>query len=226
MANNEILNITKEYDKIKKILPLIPRNRKLTILDVGCGYGYWAFILRIWCHPEPYIVGVDIYEPPIRKMKKMGLYDELFNIDILHYDSDKIFDIVIMGEIIEHLEKEDGYTLLEKMESMCRGKLIITTPNGYVPAGVGKDFVNPSAIHLSGWTEKNFQDLGYSTTLYSKTGKLTRSIALLDDIRRRLFRLPSAYGIIAEKGELADEEIMKAEDEILTTIIPETVVHA
>jgi hypothetical protein len=66
---------------------------------------------------------------------------------------------VLCAEIIEHLEKSDGFALLDKAENWARKKVIITTPNGYVKQE-GYDN-NPLQMHKSGWSVEDFKNRGY-----------------------------------------------------------------
>ena len=45
--------------------------------------------------------------------------------------SDRSFDAVIALELLEHLNKEEGYELIHNMERWARSKVIVSTPNGF-----------------------------------------------------------------------------------------------
>jgi SAM-dependent methyltransferase len=122
-----------------------------TVLDLGCGYS--DIMKRL--NPTIQVTGADAFSDN----KK---YDKHIKMNILEADKKfkkKSFDCVSAIGVIEHLEKEEGYKLLEIMEKLARKKVVIHTPNGFVEQGA--EFGNPYQIHKSGWTYKEFLDRGY-----------------------------------------------------------------
>ena len=73
---------------------------------------------------------------------------------------DRSFDFIIAIDFIEHLEKKDGWKLLDWMEKNSNIAAIIYTPNGflYQPSIEEGDFQE----HKSGWDVSDFRGLGYS----------------------------------------------------------------
>ena len=73
---------------------------------------------------------------------------------------DRSFDFIIAIDFIEHLEKKDGWKLLDWMEKNSNIAAIIYTPNGflYQPSIEEGDFQE----HKSGWDVNDFRGLGYS----------------------------------------------------------------
>ncbi|TKX85351.1 methyltransferase domain-containing protein [Halorubrum sp. SS5] len=74
------------------------------------------------------VVGIDILEQEIRALQERG-YDARVA-DAENFDLDETFEVVLAGELIEHLSNLGGF-----LESCYRhlnsdGKLILTTPNG------------------------------------------------------------------------------------------------
>lgn len=128
-----------------------------TILDVGCGGNSPIGLLE-----EKYTtMGVDAYKPSIDESKKRKIHNDYILGDIKKLNSlvkEKSFDAVVALDVIEHLEKNDGYKLLDNMERAARKKVILVTPNGFIPQ-YNKD--NKLQAHLSGWTLKDFTDRGY-----------------------------------------------------------------
>lgn len=69
------------------------------------------------------------------------------------------FDCVLASDLIEHLTKEDGIRLIEVMEKIAKNKVIIFTPNGFLPQREHDN--NPWQVHKSGWTVKEMKERGY-----------------------------------------------------------------
>jgi len=78
----------------------------------------------------------------------------------------KSFEVVMMCEVIEHLEKADGFRLLDAAEAVARRLVIGTTPHGFQvqdpalhPEAPWAN--NPYQKHLSGWSIPDFESRGY-----------------------------------------------------------------
>lgn len=129
-----------------------------TLLDVGCGANspVQTFNKNLHC------VGVDAFEPSIERSKKKKIHNEYVQADVLAIDTKfapESFDIVVALDLIEHLEKSDGLKLLDMMESIAARKVVVYTPNGFLPQGDRES--NPWQVHLSGWTTEEFRNRGY-----------------------------------------------------------------
>ncbi|HET8963234.1 MAG TPA: class I SAM-dependent methyltransferase [Chitinophagales bacterium] len=130
----------------------------VSLLDVGCGsYSpISSFSKKLYC------VGVDLFEKSIEESKSKGIHNDYVICNVLdidkHFESNQ-FDIVVACDVIEHLEKVDGWRLMEKMESIAKHKVVFYTPNGFLDQG--DRFNNPWQVHHSGWTADDFKNKGY-----------------------------------------------------------------
>lgn len=130
-----------------------------TLLDVGCGDGSHLKNLA------PYLkrsTGVDIFEPAIRKARERNIYTDTILLDIREISKlfkENSFDCVVAFDIIEHLEKSEGLALIEGMEKIATKKVIIFTPNGFLPQC--SLYGNIYQIHRSGWTVSDMKSRGY-----------------------------------------------------------------
>src|SRR5580658_2383166 len=78
------------------------------ILDVGCGYGKWGFLIKKYLD-HPYVVGIDAFEPHTHSARQLNVYDELLSASAIALPfADKSFDSAVACEIIEHLPREHG----------------------------------------------------------------------------------------------------------------------
>jgi len=78
---------------------------------------------------------------------------------------EKVDAVVSIGNI-EHLKREDGELLLNRVESWAKKLVIFETPNGFVHQGPVDN--NIHQIHLSGWVPQDFYKRGYKA--YRTTG--------------------------------------------------------
>lgn len=142
-----------------KIMSLIPKDR--TVLDLGCGNGQ-SFIGANF----PALVGVDIW----KKKFYMPEYDVVYIHDIREINKlfpEKTYDVITCIDTIEHLEKEEGFKLIDDAERIALNKVIFFTPRKW---SENKDhtenpeywsYGNKHNYHKSHWTEKDFTDRGY-----------------------------------------------------------------
>jgi SAM-dependent methyltransferase len=124
-----------------------------SILDVGCGR---EGRLATWIGAGGHLVGVDLVgEAPLG-------YDEFINLDIRELSERFVedeFDCTVALDVVEHLDKTAGWKLLADLERIARRRVVVFTPNGFLPQEPYDD--NPHQAHLSGWTVDEMRDLGY-----------------------------------------------------------------
>lgn len=128
-----------------------------TLLDIGCGSNSPAKIFSGKMH----MVGIDDYTPSITKSKKLSIHDEYFIMPFsdLKTFGNSSFDCVAALDVIEHLKKEEGLTLLDDIERIAKKRAILSTPNGFLRQSMYDN--NPLQIHKSGWTSKELRKRGY-----------------------------------------------------------------
>lgn len=126
-----------------------------SVLDLGCGLDSPIKYCNVY-----YSVGVEAFESYIKTSKDKKIHNAyiLANISELNFKP-KSFDAVILIEVLEHLTKEEGIHLLEKVETWAKKKVVVTTPNGYLPQGEMSN--NPYQVHRSGWTVDEMKGRGY-----------------------------------------------------------------
>lgn len=127
--------VNREKKALKSILKNIGSKENIKMLEVGCGNGvFFDFISKnVNCKID--YTGIDYSEYQIKLFKERNI-DKKHSINLMNASiekklplTDNSFDIIYMGEIIEHLYNPDliiseCYRLLKK-----DGVLIITTPN-------------------------------------------------------------------------------------------------
>ncbi|MBN1791644.1 MAG: class I SAM-dependent methyltransferase [Bacteroidales bacterium] len=134
------------------------------ILDVGCGFGKWAFLIRDifevmlgqnftrqeW---KISITGVEPFKKCITNIQK-ELYNKIIPEDIFKVLPNlEYYDLIMLGDIIEHFEKAKAYELLDGLFKHT-GNIIVSTPLGFMPQGAWAD--NILEIHRSGWEPEDF----------------------------------------------------------------------
>jgi len=164
-----------------------------TILDLGCGSdSSFASVSKNF-----HSVGVDAFLPAIEESKKKGIHNEYFCMDIMDIDKQfekDSFDGVLLGDVIEHLDKEQGVMLLEKIENIAKKKIVIFTPNGFLHQGI--HYQNPWQEHKSGWSADEMVGRGFKVIGFGGVKSLRTE---LSKIKYRPYLL---WRVISELSEL------------------------
>ncbi|HDD68942.1 MAG TPA: glycosyltransferase, partial [Candidatus Korarchaeota archaeon] len=114
-------------DTLRKLMKIIREeyNRRLRILEVGCGTGY---VLNEVGNGD-IKVGIDMDEErlefAINYYKINGVLGDARKLPF----KDKSFDVVLLPEILEHLEYEEADQALREALRVARDWVIITLPN-------------------------------------------------------------------------------------------------
>ncbi|RME60374.1 class I SAM-dependent methyltransferase [Candidatus Parcubacteria bacterium] len=148
-----------------------------SLLDVGCGSSSPVQKLK---NRPPRIVGVDGFGPSIEVSREKGIHDDYVQTDLRNVDKffpKDSFDCVTLLDVIEHFPKEEGFALLEKLETIAKRRVIVFTPNGFLPQGAHSG--NELQRHLSGWTVEEMRALGYEVIGMNGWKKLRGEFGLI-----------------------------------------------
>jgi len=149
------------YTRLLPEVMIVELRRELSectsILDVGCGENS---CLKYATKKRVHTVGLDIFLPYILHSKSQKLHGDYVLADArflgLKEDS---FDCVIALDLIEHLTKKEGHNLLKSLEKIAKKKIIIFTPNGFLPQSSYDS--NIYQAHKSEWNVTELRQLGY-----------------------------------------------------------------
>lgn len=98
-------------------------DNKARILDVGAGEGTYYNLLSDYFKE---IDGVEVFKPNIMNFNLKNKYHRIYNIDIKDFNYGK-YDIIIFGDIIEHLEIKEAQDVLEYAYDRCK-EMIVAVP--------------------------------------------------------------------------------------------------
>jgi trans-aconitate methyltransferase len=124
-------------------------------VDLGCGEGAYGEFLKQYC---TYLIGVDHNPVRLTIALQYGGYDEGVLMDIRDYQLPENTEAVFMLDSIEHIPKQDGLQLLQKIKNFPF--IIITTPLSF--------HGSLRNTHMSLWTVEDFQKLGYETQIFRR----------------------------------------------------------
>lgn len=163
---------------IKKLfLNILADNLKdsQTILELGAGKD--SYLKKIKGPRKT--AAIDIHSPALQIAREHNVHDWYIKSDVR--DLRKIikpqsFDAVVAFDLIEHLTKTEGYKLIENMCRVSRKKVIIYTPNGFLPQPAIDG--NPFQKHLSGWEFAEMKQMGFKVYGMNGFRQLRGSFAL------------------------------------------------
>lgn len=126
LPNDPLANNT----RVRSVVDEVPEGA--SVLDIGCVNHTLDDDDHNWLHGQLQevtndIVGIDFLEDEIRKMQEMGYQAE--HADAEAFSLDRVFDVIVAGELIEHLSNPGQF--LDRVHEHLDddGQLILTTPN-------------------------------------------------------------------------------------------------
>ena len=153
---------TSPYVHIETYIHFLMETRPNSLLDVGLGNGKMGFIARDLLdtmlgerhHPNQWqirIDGIEIFPDYIHGLQR-EIYDHIYigdAFDILpRLDN---YEMVVIGDILEHFEKQRAWEFLDRCVSCSSKYLILNLPLGenWIQPEI---YGNPYERHLSFWT--------------------------------------------------------------------------
>lgn len=149
---------------MSRIAQIVRRVQPRSVLDIGVGFGKFGVIFREYLDilPGRYdkeewatrIDGIEVHKPYLTALHEY-IYDNVYETDIWEFDWPQDYDLVFMGDVIEHFTKDDAIDLLK----MLRTKLVLIS----TPTGVDKKKStyrgNTHEEHKHIWTADEFERL-------------------------------------------------------------------
>ena len=106
------------------------------VLDIGTGEGTYFVLLG---RPDKVLnhahwTGIEVWQPNIERFGLRNLYHQLIEDDARTVDYDNLgpFDLVIAGDVLEHMTKEEAITLVDNVMRNSK-RLIISIPIVHYP---------------------------------------------------------------------------------------------
>lgn len=136
-----ILNWMKDYTDILKVL------------DIGVGRGtYKKLTVKAQLLLDAHWIGIEAWEPYIDLFDLKNMYDVIINQDarVVEYSKLESIDLTIMGDVLEHMTKNESIELVNTIMSNSKYG-IISIPIIHFPQGVVNN--NPYEEHIKDdWT--------------------------------------------------------------------------
>jgi len=102
-------------------------NKEISILDIGPGSGTYAKLLQEYKN----IDAVEVFAPYIKQFELDKIYRKIFIADILYFNLKTSYDLIILGDILEHLTIDEAQEVLENLLLKCK-EIIVAVPYNYI----------------------------------------------------------------------------------------------
>lgn len=195
-------------------LQAITERRPRSVLDAGIGFGLWGVLLRqyldVWAAR---IDGIEL-DPARVQAHARHVYSRVYVGDIRtlvpRLAARTAYDVILFGDVLEHLPKEDGLSLLAKAVLQAAVLVVVRVPLG---DGWRKKGREPPDHHRSQWSLEDLRGYPAAIRVYdffgnpyalaaieAGPGRGTAAAALLSDIESRLGFLERRLKELADGG--------------------------
>jgi hypothetical protein len=197
------------WQGLEDCLALIVARRPSAVLDAGIGFGLWGHLLRqyldVWSgriqRPQwtTRIDGIEI-DPSRVQPHSQHLYSHIYSGDIRDEVPRRAgqtpYDIILFGDVIEHVPKGDGIELLRTASLLARDLVVLRIPLGDGWRVEGRE---PPDHHRSRWYAHDFNAFPGELRQYTFWGNPYALVAIdarafrrstaIDELTRRLTRV-------------------------------------
>jgi cyclopropane fatty-acyl-phospholipid synthase-like methyltransferase len=126
---------------INKIVELNPK----TVLDIGPGKGIYLDLIRRDLGDSVIVDAVEVWQPYVDEFDLHSRYNHVEVQDIRDYEFNKEYDLIIFGDILEHMSEKDAVEVWKKVSKASRYAIIsIPIIHYHQDAANG----NPYEIHV------------------------------------------------------------------------------
>jgi len=168
MPSSNILLISCVCMRIRELMPD-------SVLDIGIGFGKYGFLAREYLDIYEFryqrnewrirIDGIEIFSKYIDELQRL-IYDNIYIGDAL--DGLKRlgnYDLILLIDVIEHLEKERAKQLLKLVGEKSKTALVATPIR---VKSIGAQFMkygNKYEMHVSNWRREELEQFGDVTAV-------------------------------------------------------------
>ena len=104
----------------EKILQLNPTS----VLDIGAGAGVYYDIVRRDLPASVVIDAIEAWQPYVDQFNLVNRYNNVFVGDVREYPFEKQYDLVICGDILEHMSESDALKVWDNVSKIAKYAII------------------------------------------------------------------------------------------------------
>jgi predicted TPR repeat methyltransferase len=120
-----------------------------TVVDIGPGSGTYVKLIKedAQCCVNATWIGIEIWKPYIEEFNLESRYNQILNQDVRTVDWTVLNpDVVIAGDVLEHMTKEDAVALVDRILQVS-DMLIVSIPIRHMPQDEHA-YPNPHEEHV------------------------------------------------------------------------------
>ena len=204
-------------NQINEIIKIAVAVQPQSVLDIGVGFGKYGFLMREYldlaianeCKEGEFtrtkrIDGIEAFPDYIGNLQR-SIYDNIFLGDAskIAEELDHTYDLILLIDVFEHFEHEQGLKLLEVLRKKSRN-ILISTPQHVQEQGA--EYGNAFETHQFEWEKKHYQHLpnktfidnSYSLIMFS--GDDVQKVAdLFDRSKQWMIRIKRTFSLLSLK---------------------------
>jgi hypothetical protein len=199
---------TSPFGHIECFVRFLVMSKPSSLLDVGLGNGKLGFIARDVLdvmlgqryrreHWKIRLDGIEIFPDYIQDHQR-AIYDNIYLGDAFALiDALKTYDVIVLGDVLEHFEKAKAIAFLDKCVSHANKYLILGVPltGGWKQPAI---YGNPYEEHRSTWNYDEFKSLACAHEVFNYSpGPYGAFLIKKEDY---LSHRPARLGSISPKG--------------------------
>jgi len=92
------------------------------VLDVGTGVGTYGKMIKA-LDPSCYVEGVEVHQPYIDQFNLRSIYDAVHCQDVIDFSKGlniTNYDLIVFGDVLEHLTKEDAIDVWKRLKQRAK----------------------------------------------------------------------------------------------------------
>ena len=188
-GSNNYVSHFRRIEEEKTFLELLPINKTMNILEVGCGGGRWAFFLADKVNQ---ITGIDFSAEMIRLACSIQKARNINNVtfiasDLLALDTEEKYDVIYFSGVLQYIDDRDIGISLKKAEKMLTpGGVVITRDTVQLNSRVVGDDPTYPVIYR---TPAEYDSLFESCRFRLKESKSAHSVHRFNGVCNRLANL-------------------------------------
>jgi hypothetical protein len=162
-----------------------------SVLDLGIGFGMNGAAVRNWldlgtkeANGGKWRIKLDGVEGFAKyKNPVWDVYDKVHVMDIRKFiEIEARYDLIIMTDVIEHFDKEEGIKILRRLKEMCNKAVIVSTPAIWIEQGDA--YGNKYEAHRSMWNLHDFRAEGYGIVMDGSLDQYGHKMIVSDYIKK------------------------------------------
>lgn len=183
------------WQGMEDCLATIVERQPRAVLDAGIGFGLWGHLLRqyldVWSgriQREQWATRIDGIEiaPERVQAHSRHLYSNVYVGDVRdevpRRAAETAYDVILFGDVLEHLRKGDARRLLDAAGSLARDLVVLRIPLG---DGWRREGREPPDHHRSRWYARDFDAYPATVRQYDFWGNPYALVAIESEALRR-----------------------------------------